>query len=487
MYVGSLSAGTKPINAKKRVITPGLLGSRFILNQLSVAAAAAYGERKLLASATNANNVRRSQDNATLDVGFVGEDLNTQVLLDFVGYENLFAASQSFVSGVSGWTIGAGASTSNNATTAPNGTTTGAQLNSNNVASNFTYQQVNAAGIKTISLYAKQNSFRYLWLYGGTTGVNYGVLFDLQTGTVATSNTNGAPTGTTNSISDAGNGWRRCSITYDSTLNIYQAFTATNKTTHTYSANNDITDASTGGSIYIWGAQGQNSATLAPHQITTGTAWTSFNGFVVTRYDQTSSGYHVTQATALNQPRIVINGVLVTENTRPVIDFSGAATWLFNSAASADASLWGSNPQTMNMVGRSASTADRDGFSLLGGTALGTNLRSLGGPAASVNWRYTTGADISSGAVSGATLSIATGRYASSANDLRTNGVIRTTGSGAENSTAGSIVLGARTTTGSGQWGGVLGDCILFNQSISDADALLLERDEGRYFLISVP
>ena len=303
-------------------------GLNFILDRLSVSPVAAYSLRKINALATKAVQVRRSQDNATLDVGFVGEDLDTQALLDFVGYENLFPASQSFVNGVSGWVVGSGASTVNNVTTAPDGTATGAQLNSDNVAINYTFQQVAAAGIKTVSLYAKQNSYRYLWLYGGISGTNYGVLFDLQTGTVVTSNTNSTPASTSNSITSAGNGWWRCSITYNTTTNVYQAFTATNKTTHTYSANNDITNPSTGGSIFIWGAQCQNSGTIGPHQITTGTAWTSLDGFVTTWYDQSGNGRNATQTTAGNQPRIVNSGALEALNGKPEIRFDGVNDYL---------------------------------------------------------------------------------------------------------------------------------------------------------------
>lgn len=47
------------------------------------------------------------------------------------------------------------------------------------------------------------------------------------------------------------------------------------------------------------------------------------NGFVTTWYDQSGNARNATQATALNQPKIVNAGVLVTENSKPSIEFDG--------------------------------------------------------------------------------------------------------------------------------------------------------------------
>ena len=49
----------------------------------------------------------------------------------------------------------------------------------------------------------------------------------------------------------------------------------------------------------------------------------SDNGFVTTWYDQSGNGRDVTQATAANQPQIVSNGAIETQNGRPMPLFDG--------------------------------------------------------------------------------------------------------------------------------------------------------------------
>jgi hypothetical protein len=56
-------------------------GPRFLLDQILVPAAVAYSSRRLSASATLANRVRRSSDNAENNFGFLGENLDTASLL----------------------------------------------------------------------------------------------------------------------------------------------------------------------------------------------------------------------------------------------------------------------------------------------------------------------------------------------------------------------------------------------------------------------
>lgn len=47
------------------------------------------------------------------------------------------------------------------------------------------------------------------------------------------------------------------------------------------------------------------------------------NGFVVTWYDQSGNGLHITNATAAQQPIIVSNGVLIQTNNKPSVRFDG--------------------------------------------------------------------------------------------------------------------------------------------------------------------
>jgi hypothetical protein len=76
----------------RAICNTGVIGSHYpyaaaILDQLSAPSAAAYSLRKLRAAyAGNAIRVRRSSDNAEIDIGFTAVgDLNTAALLTFVG------------------------------------------------------------------------------------------------------------------------------------------------------------------------------------------------------------------------------------------------------------------------------------------------------------------------------------------------------------------------------------------------------------------
>ena len=74
-----------------------------------------------------------------------------------------------------------------------------------------------AAGTYTFSVYAKQNGRQYFYVHlnvdPASTNLIYGVVFDLDAGTVANSGSQGVTTSTDHSIQDVGNGWYRCSVT----------------------------------------------------------------------------------------------------------------------------------------------------------------------------------------------------------------------------------------------------------------------------------
>ena len=47
------------------------------------------------------------------------------------------------------------------------------------------------------------------------------------------------------------------------------------------------------------------------------------NGYVVTWYDQSGNGNDATQTVAASQPKIIDNGIVITENGLPAVDFDG--------------------------------------------------------------------------------------------------------------------------------------------------------------------
>jgi len=57
------------------------------------------------------------------------------------------------------------------------------------------------------------------------------------------------------------------------------------------------------------------------------------NGFVRTWYDQSGNNYHATQTAQSSQPQIASNGLLLTKNAKPTINFDGTNDFLSNTTA----------------------------------------------------------------------------------------------------------------------------------------------------------
>lgn len=57
----------------------------------------------------------------------------------------------------------------------------------------------------------------------------------------------------------------------------------------------------------------------------------SNSGFITIWYDQSGNGRNITQSTSANQPRIVLSGVLDTQNGKPTLIFDGTNDHLINS------------------------------------------------------------------------------------------------------------------------------------------------------------
>ena len=138
-----------------------------------------------------------------------------------------------------------------NSTTAPDGTTTADTLTENTSGGNhYISNQATAIALSngncTMSIYVKKivRDWFVVSLFDGTTGRN--AWFNINTGVVGT-----VQSGATASISDAGNGWYRCSITMPMSASNVN-FTAY------YGANADNSVVYTGNglaSYYVWGAQ----------------------------------------------------------------------------------------------------------------------------------------------------------------------------------------------------------------------------------------
>jgi hypothetical protein len=153
-------------------------------------------------------------------------------------------------------------------------------------------------------------------------------------------------------------------------------------------------------------------------EITDGTltTWTGANdGFVVTWYDQSGSARNATQATAGNQPMIVDAGVLVTDDERPSILFSGGeylsasnpsvsfqslSSFVLSSVTSGTAFVLNTVPRFYQPIGRTGYNSisyNTLEFSVLPGTQGEFSLTSLLAGSGAVNI-YENGSLITTGA-----------------------------------------------------------------------------------------
>ncbi len=205
-----------------------------------------------------------------------------------VARRNLLTYTEQFDNGV--WTQGASSVTAGVAL-APDGTLTAeALIESEANAYHFVRTAqgiVPAATSISLSCYIKPNGRNCVRLsyYNGTNTLSY--KFNVATGTLMT-----APAGTPNAgsgtITSAGNGWYRCTLTGSMTA------PSTQHLTDIYSCTDsgmDLYDGDGTSGIYLWGAQLELGAEATPYQkIVTGTG------------DVFAPGNHAYQQTTANKP-----------------------------------------------------------------------------------------------------------------------------------------------------------------------------------------
>ena len=196
----------------------------------------------------NACTVRRSTDNTSQDVGFLGTELDNFSLMNFVGSENLLTYSEEMDNAI--W-IKAGLTITNNAAIAPDGTLT-ADLLSNTTAESI-YQQTTlpAASIYSYSLYVKSASsdwIRFIVFESANSANQLTLWFNPSTGTLGTVSAGGTATLVTGNVVAAANGFYRIYLTgsFVTSLVSFQ--------TNIVTANGGSTTA-TNSARYQWGAQ----------------------------------------------------------------------------------------------------------------------------------------------------------------------------------------------------------------------------------------
>jgi hypothetical protein len=176
---------------------------------------------------------------------------------------NLFSRSQVFNPYWSGG--GANVTVTDNATTAPDSTSTAANIlptvtnGLHRISSPSGSLSVFSGVTYTSSIYAKANGYRYLFINNGQ-AIGASSVFDLQAGTVST--TTGSAT-----ITSVGSGWYRCTVTGVAPSSGFPAFYW--QINNTY-ATGDQSFAGDGvSSIYLWGGQLEIGSSATTYVVTT--------------------------------------------------------------------------------------------------------------------------------------------------------------------------------------------------------------------------
>jgi hypothetical protein len=180
--------------------------------------------------------------------------------------ENLFTRSQEF--DTIDWTK-TGCSVTANTSSAPDGTTTADTLTASASTSVHNIQQpttVSGAPI-VISIFAKAGTHSFLQIFQGNAGINY-ANFNLSTGALGTVGAAG-----TASITDAGNGWYRCSFVFTPLAISAVRFALISSATAAY--NESWTTAGTE-TVLLWGAQLEQRSSVTAYTATTTQAITNY-------------------------------------------------------------------------------------------------------------------------------------------------------------------------------------------------------------------
>jgi hypothetical protein len=271
--------------------------------------AVAYSLRQLRTAYTGAAiRVRRSSDNAEQDIGFVGGDLDTQSLLDFVGY-NLWTYSED---------ISQAAYLKNRLNTTgtppyldieitPDGLTTGDKIiEDTTLASHYISRSTTAITNATdynISVYLKQGERTKVFVSSNISGIAEKCDIDLTNGNTSNNTFVNTPV-----VTSEANGWYRFSVTITSgttSSTIPIRIGLNNGTTTSYTG-----DGTSG--AYVWGFQLTQSSSVLPYGKTVADA--ARNGFITTWYDQSGNANNATQPTLLaSQAQIVSAGTLITD------------------------------------------------------------------------------------------------------------------------------------------------------------------------------
>jgi len=313
IYLGkSLSAGTKGCNIVLASIAPSLLLDTY------TGAAVAYSLRQLRTAYTGAAiRVRRSSDNAEQDINFVGGDLDTTSMINFVG-QNLWTYSEEWDQIV--WFKSqlntTGTPSYIDVETAPDSTLTADKIIENTISSTHltSRQLLVTSGITYyVSIYLKSGGRDAKVTSAISSLATYEVDVDLTNGTLSNNTFPITPL-----LESVGNGWYR--LKFQVTAANTQTRTVMSIITMNGTSTNYLGDGTSG--VYVWGAQVNNNGQYMPYYKTEATA-NNGDAYITTWYDQSGNANDATQATAASQAQIVSSGAVITDpNTGKI-----SSTW----------------------------------------------------------------------------------------------------------------------------------------------------------------
>lgn len=273
-------------------------------------ASVGYSLRKLRTGATNSIRVRRNVDNTEQDIGFIGNNLDTNSMLNFVG-ANLWTFSEEWDNVVY---TKSGLNTSGvpnyiNVEIAPDTTLTADKIIESNISQGHLSSRqflVTNGETYNVSVYLKYGGRNAQISSAISSLATYQVDVDLINGTLSN---NTFPT--TPILTNVGNNWYR--LSYSVTANITQTRTALTITLQNISAPNPINYLGDGVSgVFVWGFQLSQTLSVKTYQKTT----INFggNGFIARWYDQSTNNNHADQSALFgSQAQIVSNGNLILD------------------------------------------------------------------------------------------------------------------------------------------------------------------------------
>ena len=290
----------------------------------------AFSLRKLNgAYSGSAIRVRRSGDNIEQNIGFnANGDLNTNSLLDFIGYTNFFTAVTPGASNNladANW-LANGITKTANLPDAPTGATSSNKMTetATNVQHFLSYSIISGTiDTHNVSAYLKKGTGSAapdrIAISVGNAAYGMWAIFNLSTGVIETQ-VPGTATSFQVAMTNAGNGWWRCSVGGDLNYTTNQVIRTSVQFCNNSASYNPFTTSYMGNvnaDVLVANLQWIKEAGLQRYGVSGGG-----NGFVTTWFDQVGTS-NLVQTTAANQPQIVSMGSVVTSNGKPAIFYDG--------------------------------------------------------------------------------------------------------------------------------------------------------------------